>query len=82
MSRHLTELEQDLIEELRIANTNQTLVVADIVVLMASRLQTLKELARERKRSATLERERDNARRELRKVCAGAGFKVPEGAMS
>ena len=82
MSRFLTELEQDLIEELRVANTNCTLVVADVVVLMHSRSEVLKELARVRKTLTAVTRERDSARRELRRVLAVVAFKIPEGAAS
>lgn len=82
MSENEREIYESLIEELRVAHTNETLVVADVVVLLQSRSETLKELARVRKQLASIMRERDNARAELRRVCAGAGFKVPEGVMS
>jgi len=82
MSENEREIYESLIEELRVAHTNETLVVADIVVLMGARVQLLNELARVRKQLASASRERDNARAELRRVCAGAGFKVPVGAAS
>lgn len=78
----MTDLENDLIEELRVAHTNETLLVADAVVLLQSRSQAFGEIARLRQQVTAVTRERDAARSALRKVCAGAGFKVPEGTPS
>lgn len=82
MSNNEREVYETLIEELRTAHSNETLLVADAVVLLQSRSQAFVEISRLRKVLAGVTRERDNARNELRRVCAGAGFKVPEGAAS
>lgn len=73
---------ESLVDELRGANQTITILVGDAAVILISRNKAYEELARVRKQVAAITRERDNARKELRRVCAGAGFKVPEGTPS
>lgn len=73
---------ESLVDELRGANQTITILVGDAAVILLSRNKAFAEITRLRKQLAATERERENARKELRRVCAGAGFKVPEGAPS